>query len=135
MTEEEKYLKEFDFEKEFEEFQKRYELSETMVDLEELKEKFIDCAMSTFFMDRIHNDYKEMYEKYYGEYKVATKQRDELIDFIFALKHFCDLKININNDNYAAQMSIYFARPYITLFVTKNSFIRELLVDKEQGGK
>ena len=131
MTEEEKYLKEFDFEKEFEEFQKRYELSETLIDLEALKEKFIDCVMSTFFMDRIHSDYEEMYKKYYEEYKEVKSQRDELLEFVLNLKHFCDMKVNADTFN-SRILSIYFSKPYINLFMGNSSFIKELLVGKEQ---
>ena len=101
MTKEEQYLKTFDLDEEFKEFCKRYDLFDNSDRLEELKEKMLDLAMSTFFMDRIHNDYKEMYEKYNREYKKTEKENSEMKAFIVYLKkHIFDINSETLNGNF-----------------------------------
>ena len=130
MTKEEEYLKNFDLDKEWEEFGKRYNNSEFLM-LDELKEKFLNIVMSTFFMDRIHKDFKEYYEKYNKEYKPVLEQRDELLKFINDLKYIWKMKTNIENyGDYIQVLQIFpeNLRPF-SYTVNENSFVKKVLLE------
>lgn len=120
---EEEYINSFDLDKEFKDFRDHYDTIISTSEIDKLKEKFLDLAMSTFFMNRIHIDYEYMVVKY-NEFKKIEKENEELKSFIYFIRNF----LNIVKDN-QQYFNIYhiFVSHSFNVAVPSESSINEIL--------
>ena len=88
---EEEYVNSFDLDKEFKDFCDHYDTIIRTSEIDKLKDKFLDLAMSTFFMNRIHSDYEDMVAKY-KEFRKIEKENEELKAFLYFIRNYLDVR-------------------------------------------
>lgn len=72
-----------DFDKEWQEFSSRMlkPMFDNPNDLEALKQKLMDRLLDTYFMDKLHSDYKDLLDKY-RSLEIIEAENKELKQFI-----------------------------------------------------